>query len=56
MAWMSAETVADQAVRAAGKSGVLVNGVLNSAFTAGLRLAPRALVARLAAMGMRDRV
>jgi hypothetical protein len=56
MAWMSAETVADQAVRAAAKSGVLVNGVMNSAFTTVMRLAPRGLIARLSAAGMRGRV
>jgi short-subunit dehydrogenase len=56
LAWMSAETVADQAVRAAGRSGVLVNGTLNSLTTVFMRLAPRSLVARVAAAGMRGRV
>jgi short-subunit dehydrogenase len=55
-AWMSAEAVADQAVRAATKSGVLVNGVVNSALASVMRLAPRALTARLAAFGMRGRI
>lgn len=55
-AWMSAETVADQAVRAAGRSGVLVNGTLNSLTTVFMRLAPRGMVARIAAAGMRGRV
>ncbi len=55
-AWMSAETVADQAVRAAHKSGVLVNGTMNSLTTVFMRLAPRAVVARLAASAMRGRV
>jgi short-subunit dehydrogenase len=46
-AWMSAEDVADQAVRAVGKRTVLVNGWLNRAMAMGLRLAPRSLVARM---------
>jgi short-subunit dehydrogenase len=54
-AWMSAETVADQAVRAATKSGVVVNGAMNTAFTVAMRLAPRSLIARLSAAGMRGR-
>jgi short-subunit dehydrogenase len=56
LSWMSAETVADQAVRAARKSGVLVNGTLNSLTTVFMRLTPRSLVARMAAAGMRGRV
>jgi uncharacterized protein len=55
-AWMSAETVADQAVRAARRSGVLVNGTMNNLTTVFMRLAPRSLVARVAAAGMRGRV
>jgi len=55
-AWMSAETVADQAVRAARKSGVLVNGTMNNLTTVFMRLAPRSLVARVAASGMRGQV
>ena len=55
-AWMSAETVADQAVRAAHRSGVLVNGTMNSLTTVFMRLAPRSLVARVAASAMRGRV
>jgi len=54
--WMSAEQVADQAVRAAGHSGVLVNGTMNSLTTVFMRLAPRGLVARVAAAAMRGRV
>ena len=54
--WMSAEQVADQAVRAAGRSGVLVNGTMNSLTTVFMRLAPRGLVARVAAAAMRGRV
>jgi uncharacterized protein len=55
-ACMSAEQVADQAVRAAGRSGVLVNGTLNSLTTVFMRLAPRSLVARVAAAAMRGRI
>ncbi len=54
-AWMSAETVADQAVRAANRSGVLVNGTMNSLTTVFMRLAPRSLVARMVAGTMRGR-
>ncbi|HYY05213.1 MAG TPA: SDR family oxidoreductase, partial [Candidatus Limnocylindria bacterium] len=39
-AWMSAEQVADQAVRAVGRGPVLVNGAMNSAMTAALRFVP----------------
>src|SRR5262245_38283110 len=52
-AWMSAETVADQAVRAATRSGVLVNGTMNNLTTVFMRIAPRGLVARMAAAVMR---
>ena len=45
-AWMSAADVADQAVAAVGKQTVLVNGFLNRMMAAGLRLAPRSLVAK----------
>jgi short-subunit dehydrogenase len=56
-AWMSAETVADQAVRAAsGRSGVLVNGLLNNVLTVGMRLTPRRLIARATAGAMRGRL
>jgi len=55
-AWMSAEQVADQAVRASGRSGVLVNGTMNSLTTVFMRLAPRRLVARVAAAAMRARI
>ena len=54
-AWMSAEAVADQAVRAANRSGVLVNGTMNSVTTVFMRLAPRSLVARMVAATMRGR-
>ena len=55
-AWMSAETVADQAVRAATRSGVLVNGTMNNLTTVFMRIAPRGLMARVAAAAMRGRV
>jgi len=45
-AWMSAEAVADEAVAAVGKQTVLVNGLMNRMMAAGLRLAPRRLVAK----------
>ncbi len=54
-AWMSADTVADQAVVAATRSGVVVNGAINTAFSVAMRLAPRGLLARLTAAGMRGR-
>src|SRR5437867_7488416 len=47
--WMSAAEVADQAVRAVGRSPVLVNGVLNSLAASTVRFAPRGLVTRLVA-------
>ena len=52
-AWMSADAVADQAVRGANRSGVLVNGTMNSLTTVLMRLAPRSLVARMVAATMR---
>ena len=54
-AWMSADAVADQAVRAANRSGVLVNGTMNSLTTVFMRLAPRSLVARMVAATMGGR-
>jgi hypothetical protein len=44
-AWMSADVVADQAVRAVGRQTVLVNGLLNRALATTLRLTPHAFVA-----------
>jgi short-subunit dehydrogenase len=52
-AWMTADAVADQAVGAANRSGVLVNGTMNSLTTVFMRLAPRSLVARMVAATMR---
>jgi len=54
--WMSAQDVADQAVRAVGRNAVLVNGALNTLTSAVLKFAPRSLVARGAAAAMRSRI
>jgi hypothetical protein len=43
---MSAEEVADQAVRAVGRGPVLVNGRMNSITTVVTRLVPRGLLTR----------
>jgi len=48
-AWMSAEQVADQAVRAIGHGPVLVNGIVNSVMASTMRFVPRGLTARLVA-------
>jgi short-subunit dehydrogenase len=48
-AWMSAEQVADQAVRAIGRGPVLVNGVMNSVMASTIRFVPRGLAARAVA-------
>ena len=45
--WMSAEEVADQAVRAVGRGPVLVNGRMNSLTTVVTRLVPRGLLTRM---------
>ena len=50
LAWMTADEVADEAVNAAGKGGVLVNGFLNRALTMALKFAPRSLAMRTATM------
>ena len=44
--WMSSEVVADQAVRAVGRSSVVVNGAMNSFTSVLMKLAPRRLLAR----------
>ena len=54
-AWMTAEQVADQTVRAVGKGPILVNGVMNSAMVAALRLVPRAVLSRITASLLRPR-
>jgi short-subunit dehydrogenase len=48
MAWMSAEDVADEAVRRASRSGVLVSGAMNRATATVIRHLPRGLVVRAA--------
>lgn len=47
-AWMSAEAVADEAVRAVGRRTILVNGAVNRVLTAAMRLTPRRLLVRTA--------
>ena len=53
LAWMSAETVADEAVRGVGRGPILVNGVMNSVLTKALRFVPRSLVTRSVAAMLR---
>jgi short-subunit dehydrogenase len=48
MAWMTADQVADEAVRAAAAGGVLVNGMMNRALTALIKFVPRSLAIRSA--------
>jgi short-subunit dehydrogenase len=50
MAWMTADEVADEAVGAAAKGGVLVNGFMNRALATALKFAPRGLAMRAATM------
>jgi hypothetical protein len=45
-AWMSADTVADQAVRAVGRTTVLVNGTMNAVLAAAARFLPHAVTSR----------
>ena len=52
---MTAEEVADQAVRAVGHGPVLVNGVLNNLMATTVRLLPRALTARVTSSLIRMR-
>jgi len=54
-AWMSAEQVADQAVRAVGRGPVLVNGTMNSVMTAALRFVPRGAVSRAVALFLKPK-
>jgi len=54
-AWMSADAVADQAVRAVGRGPVLVNGAMNNVMTAALRFVPRGMVARAVSMFLKPR-
>ncbi|MGH7895617.1 MAG: SDR family NAD(P)-dependent oxidoreductase [Candidatus Binatia bacterium] len=55
-AWMSAEAVADETVRAVGRQTVLVNGTLNRLITMGMRLVPRSLIAKATARSNRGAV
>ena len=50
MAWMTSDEVADEAVRAAGRGGVLVNGVMNRVLTTALKFLPRSVAIRSATM------
>jgi hypothetical protein len=50
LAWMTADEVADEAVRAAGRGGVLVNGTINRALTTLLKFVPRSVAIRSATM------
>jgi short-subunit dehydrogenase len=55
MAWQSAEEVADEAVRAAGRGGLLVNGRMNRMFTGLIGFLPRTWVTRASAGLLRPR-
>jgi uncharacterized protein len=55
MAWMSADEVADQAVRAVGRGPVLVNGMMNSFMAGAIRFVPRGVTSRLVAAFLRPR-
>jgi len=46
-AWMSADDVADQAVRAVGHGPVLVNGFMNGVMARMMRVMPHALTSRM---------
>ncbi len=54
-AWMSADEVADQAVRGVGRGPVLVNGVMNSVMAGAIRLVPRGVTNRLVAAFLKPR-
>jgi short-subunit dehydrogenase len=54
-AWMSADEVADQAVRAVGRGPVLVNGTMNSLMTSVVRLMPRTVTNRMIAAFLRPK-
>jgi len=55
MAWMSADDVADGAVRAVGRRTVLVNGTMNSLAATTTRFLPRGMVARMVAGMLRPK-
>lgn len=54
-AWMTADEVVDQAVASVGRGPVLVNGRLNAAMVATMRLLPHALTTRIVNGLMRPR-
>ena len=56
MAWMSADAVADEAVRRAGTSGVLVNGRMNRLATSVMGFLPRSWLARASAGLLKPKV
>jgi short-subunit dehydrogenase len=51
--WLSAEQVADEAVRAVGHQTVVVNGMLNGITAAATHIVPRSLMARVAGAMLR---
>jgi hypothetical protein len=53
--WMTADEVADQAVRAVGRGPVVVNGIMNGVFATLMHLAPHALTNRVLASTVRAR-
>ncbi|MGH7895618.1 MAG: SDR family NAD(P)-dependent oxidoreductase [Candidatus Binatia bacterium] len=55
MAWQTADDVADEAVRAAARGGVLVNGVMNRVLTTVLKFVPRSVAIRSATMLLKPR-
>jgi len=55
MAWMSAEEVADQTVRAVGQQSLLVNGALNAVTATAVKFVPRGILNRVATTLMRPR-
>jgi uncharacterized protein len=54
-AWMSADEVAEQAVRAVGRASVVVNGRMNSLMATTMRFVPRGLTTRLVATVLRPK-
>jgi short-subunit dehydrogenase len=55
LAWQTADEVADEAMRAARRGGLLVNGRMNRVFTGLLGLLPRTWVTRASASVLRPR-
>jgi uncharacterized protein len=54
-AWMSAEEVADQAVRGIGRGPVLVNGLMNSVMARVTRVVPHSMLNRLVSSMMKPK-